>query len=163
MTTDHNKKQEDGEKKLTETEQLKHNTRVAKAKQQAEDVSFFLLTRLRIMEQITKRSMQAIFISLGCLAVSIVGSVKGWGAVDLIGHVLWLVFFIGHLVCENIKSRAQGEFDGAWEMLCILGHAERDDEPPKGRKRKLKKRSMFARPKEFFERITKGKEAYGSV
>lgn len=151
------------EKKLTETEQLELNTKIQKAKEQAEEIKKFLIIRNKMMVDFGLKAMYSMLISLACLAVSIVGSIKGWVWLDIVGHILWVLFFLGHFFMLNLKDRAQGEFDGAWAMLVILGHVV-DDEPKGGkRKRKVKKRSMFARPKEFFERMNKSKEAYGGA
>lgn len=151
---------EDKKKKLTETEQLKLNTRIEKAKQQAEEIGKFLIVRNRMVMHFRAKALKVMFAGLLMLAVSIVGDIVGWMWLEVIGWVLWLASLFGFVICDSISTRAQGEFDGAWEMLVLLGHAEDDEpKPPKKRKR-VKKKSMFARPKEFWERMTKSKEAY---
>ena len=156
---------EERQKGMTETERLKMNTEVQSALEKAEEIHKFLKVRMLMRRSMNKWSWRLLGVSLLCLLASIIFDFNDYDTTSLVFNGLWLLFFIAHLFTETLKARAEGQLDGAFEMMRLLGHLEDEDCDcdnckPKGKKRR-KAKSWLARPKEFFERVTKSKEAYG--
>lgn len=151
---------------MTEMEQLEMNAKIEKAKQQSKEILDFLMTRNLIMKEMSRHSSRALLYEIIFLALSLLTAALNMDLLHFIAFTGWMITIIVRVVVfDNLKTRAKGEFDGAWEVLAILGHVSKDDEP--GDKVKKKKRvfSPFKRFKELFERLnSKNKqEAYGSA
>lgn len=149
------------EKFMTESEQLKKNTEVEFANQRMAELTAYIdKTFNRLVAQI-RWQYRSVLMDLACFVmyfVSIIAltvyEVPELPALKITHYatlVLW--FSIGRTLLHTGRVAAiQGEIDGIFNTLEILGMIShiRDED---GAKRTKKRKSLFPRFKEFFERI----------
>lgn len=147
---------------MSEMKQLEENTKVQKAKETAEELEAYIQSINRSIEVRSEKYFKHQFYEIGAVFLWIGSNFTGNEWIFIAGWFLWIIMFSrGKALSERLEKKFS-EFDGAIETLCILGYIDRDELNKRKRKQKRLRVSPFSRFKEFFERLGKSKEAYGT-
>lgn len=150
---------------MTENEQLKHNTEMAYAKQRAQAISDYL-------DKLTTDSLAALdwklradgleFFTLSMYLLGVIFT-SVWNTpeevVDFMVQAFILVIWGVMIRAWYFHSKwryAEGEYDGFINTMKIMGYLPEDLGNDRKR-RVVKRKSLFSRFKELFERVGEGK------
>lgn len=155
---------------MTETEQLKQNIEKEVVKQRSEDLTKYVLTLMRDLDEAYRWVKRGSVLDLFCLTMFMVATgVALFTGLDyeVVDERMDWMFVI--LTCSYLRTMSfiatlkhvEGKLAGTFETLKILGMAQFHEKDDDGVKKTKKRKSLFPRFKEFFERVgqTESKEA----
>lgn len=142
-------------------EQLEENTRQEHVKQVFKEVALYVdecLEKLRVAHYWSERAHLLEIVTLA--AHMIVIGITIWRIPEqdvyaTLSFILWFGTSTRQWILLGDAKRAVGEYKGAITVLEKLGYLEINDRSNgKGIKKKIERKSLFPRFKEFWERIT---------
>lgn len=147
---------------MTEMEQLEQNAKLEYAKQRASEIKDYILELLEKRADLFRWKMRAdtmeafaIVCYMGLMIYSLIAEIP-----EEVLHVSADWYFLIIFICmirawyHHSRWRAiEGEWKGMVTTMKLLGHDIFEDDDGDKSKTKVKRKSMFARFKEFFERV----------
>lgn len=150
---------------MTESEKLKQNTEIELIKQRSEELNAHMIKLIERAEEARYWQLRGIRLDLFCLVAYIIAilivAFSGLEATSVDELLQWMFIVVTWSILRTMTftarvGYAEGQIVGMFDTLRILGMLKVEDDDEGGSRKTKRRKSLFPRFKELFERIGRG-------